>query len=239
MVPKYFHTVIAALFFTLRLASGTAWAAVGCDLNEPDKDVARLFPGATGYNTVVLEVRKLGGNQLLAKIEEKLRDKLHGLYEMIDEPYTIYQIYANNKKIGYIHGVNQKGIYGGIQIFVVLDLDQRIKGFYIQKMSGQYAEKLRDPEFGKQFVGLTLDDFEKFDFKSLKGTGKAAEIKNPAPEAGWDFKYLLRGTKKNLILVDEFIKMSPDLSSETGGTAKIRDLRQSAQKAQKSKKSQK
>jgi hypothetical protein len=211
---------VAAFLMIMRLGSGPAWGAVGCDLNEPDKDVKRLFPGSTSYKTVVLEVRKLGGNALLATIEEKLRDKLHGLYETIDEPYTIYQIYANNKKIGYIHGVNQKGIYGGIQIFLVLDLDQSIKGFYIQKMSGEYAGKFRDAEFGKQFAGLTLDDFEKFDFKSLKGTGKAAEIKNPVPEAVWDFKYILRGTKKNLILVNEFLKMSPELSSKNGASPK-------------------
>jgi hypothetical protein len=31
------------------------------------------------------------------------------------------------------------------------------------------------------------------------------KIKNPAPEAEPDFKAALRGTKKNLILVDEFI----------------------------------
>jgi hypothetical protein len=204
----------------MRLSSGAAWGAVGCDLNEPDKDVKRLFPGSTGYKTVVLEVAKVGGNQLLAKIEEKLRDKLHGLYETIDEPYTIYQIYANNKKIGYIHGVNQKGRYGGIQIFLALDLDQRIKTFYIQKMSGEYAGKYRSAAFGKQFMGITLDDFEKFDFKSGKGTGKAAEINNPAPEAGYDFKYVLRGTKKNLILVDEFIKLSPELSSKNGASPK-------------------
>lgn len=204
---------IAAFILIMRLSAGPAWGAVGCDLNEPDKDVKRLFPGSTGYKTVTLEVRKVGGNQLLAKIEEKLRDNLHGLYETIDEPYTIYRIYANNKQIGYIHGVNQKGIYGGIQIFLALDLNQRIKEFYIQKMSGQYAGKLRDAEFGKQFVGFTLADFEQFDFKSLKGTGRAAEIKNPAPEAGYDFKYILRGTKKNLILVNEFIAMSPEISS--------------------------
>ncbi|HEX9135436.1 MAG TPA: hypothetical protein VF905_00645 [Nitrospirota bacterium] len=204
---------VTVFILAMRLSAGLAWGAVGCDLNEPDKDVKRLFPGSTSYKTVTLEVRKVGGNQLLAKIEEKLRDKLHGLYETIDEPYTIYQIYANNRKIGYIHGVNQKGIYGGIQIFLALDLNQRIKAFYIQKMSGQYAEKLRDSQFGKQFVGLTLEDFEQFDFKSLKGTGRAAEIKNPAPEAGYDFKYILRGTKKNLILVNEFIAMSPEISS--------------------------
>ena len=196
---------VAAFIFIMRLSAGPAWGAVGCDLNEPDKDVARLFPGSTSYKTATLEVRKVGGNQLLAKIEEKLRDKLHGLYETIDEPYTVYQIYANNKKIGYIHGVNQKGIYGGIQIFLALDLNQRIKAFYIQKMSGQYSGKLRDAQFAKQFVGLTLEDFEQFDFKSLKGTGKVADIKNPVPEAEWDFKYILRGTKKNLILMDEFV----------------------------------
>jgi hypothetical protein len=214
MILKKCYTLFAALFIIIGLNSGLVWGAVGCDLNEPDKDVARLFPGSTGYKTVTLEVRRLGGNELLARIEEKLRDQLHGLYETIDEPYTFYQIYANNKKIGYIHGVNQRGTYGGIQIFLVLDLDQRIKGFYIQKISGQYAMKFRDAGFGKQFVGLTLNDFEKFDFKSLKGTGKAAEIKNFAPEAGYDFKYILRGTKKNLILVDEFMKQSPVLSAK-------------------------
>jgi hypothetical protein len=205
---------VAALFIILRLGSGPAWGAVGCDLNEPDKDVARLFPASTGYKAVTVEIQKSGGQKLLAKIEGKLRDKLHGLYETVDTPYTVYVIYANNKKIGYIHGVNQKGIYGGIQIFLALDLDQRIKTFYIQKITGQYGEKMRDTEFGKQFVGLTLDDFEQFDFKSLKGTGKAAEIKNPAPEAGYDFKYILRGTKKNLILINEFIKMSPELAGK-------------------------
>jgi hypothetical protein len=206
---------IAALFIILRVCAGPAWGAVGCDLNEPVKDVPRLFPGATGYSTTTLEVRKLGGNALLATIEEKLRDKLHGLYETIDEPYTFYQVYAKGKKVGYIHGVNQRGVYGGIQIFLVLDLEQRVKGFYIQKISGQSAAKYRSAEFGQQFVGLTLDDFETFDFKSLKGTGKAAEIKNFAPEAGYDFKYILRGTKKNLILVNEFMKLSPELSSKS------------------------
>jgi hypothetical protein len=146
----------------------------------------------------------------------------------VDTPYTVYVINANNKKIGYIHGVNQKGIYGGIQIFLALDLDQRIKTFYIQKMSGKYAEKLRDADFGKQFAGLTLDDFEQFDFKSGKGTGKAAGIKNPAPESGYDFKYILRGTKKNLILVNEFIAMSPELSAKNGEVVKNKDLPQNA-----------
>ena len=185
--------------------SRVAWGAVGCDLNDPDRDVARLFPESTGYKTVYVSVGQKGGEPLLAKIESRLGDKFHGIYETIDVPYTIYEIFANKNKIGYIHGVNQKGQFGGIQVFVSLDLEGRIKAFYIQKLTSKYAAKLRDANFGKQFLGLTLKDFELYDVVSGKGTGKVEAIKNPAPEAEADFRAALRATKKNLILMDEFV----------------------------------
>jgi hypothetical protein len=87
----------------------------------------------------------------------------------------------------------------------VLSLDGTIKDFYIQKMTSQYAGKLRDAKFGKQFVGLTVKDFDRYDVVSGKATGKVEEIKNPALEAGDDFRATLRATKKNLILMDEFV----------------------------------
>jgi hypothetical protein len=183
---------------------GSAWGAVGCDLNDPDRDVARLFPESTGYKTIYTSVVQKGGEKLLARIEARLGDKFHGLYETIEVPYTIYEIFHQKKKIGYIHGVNQKGQFGGIQVFLVLDLDGRIKGFYIQKMTSQYAGKLRDAKFGKQFVGLTLKDFEQYDVLTGKAAGKVEAIKNPAPEAEADFRAALRAAKKNLILMDEF-----------------------------------
>lgn len=215
-----FFAAAAAFLLIMRLGSGPAWGATGCDLNDPDRDVKRFFPGSTGYKAVSLEIQKLGGDRLLARIEAGLRDKLHGLYETIDVPYTIYVVNANNKKIGYIHGVTQKGRYGGIQIFLALDLDERIKAFYIQKMSGEYARKFRDAEFGKQFIGLTLKDFEQYDVRIGKGIGKVSGIRNPAPEADHDFRYILRGTKKNLILANEFIRMPPVLSAKKGALAK-------------------
>jgi len=211
---------VAAVFIILSLCSGPALGAVGCDLNDPDRDVARLFPGSTRYETISVEIQKLGGDKTLARIEAKLRDKLRGLYETIDVPYTIYVIYANDKKIGYIHGVNQKGRYGGIQIFLVLDLEARIKNYYIQRMTGAYAGKFRNPEFESQFAGLTIADFEQYEVATGKATGKVSKIKNPAPEADHDFKRILRGTKKNLILVNEFINLSPELSAKNGASAK-------------------
>jgi hypothetical protein len=194
------------LAFLLVLTGFTAaWSAVGCDLNDPDRDVARLFPESTGYKTVYISIVQKGGEPLLGKVETRLGDKFHGIYETIDVPYTIYEIFSNKKKVGYIHGVNQKGQFGGIQVFLSLDLEGRIKAFYIQKMTSKYAGKLRDVNFGRQFLGLTLKDFDLYDVMSGKASGKTDAIKNPAPEAEADFRAALRATKKNLILMDEFV----------------------------------
>jgi len=212
-------TIIIVVLLLVLGGSPEAWGAVGCDLNDPDRDVARLFPGSTGYKTVYVSIDRKGGEPLLAKVETRLGDKFHGIYETIDVPYTIYEIFADKKKIGYIHGVNQKGQFGGIQVFVALDLEGTIKAFYIQKMTSQYAGKLRDAKFGRQFIGLTLKDFEQYDIISGKASGKVEAIKNPAPEAEADFRAALRATKKNLVLMDEFVYL-PQAASSPGGPPK-------------------
>jgi hypothetical protein len=217
-----FAICIEAFLTLLLILAGctTVWGAVGCDLNDPDRDVARLFPESTGYKTQYVSIDRKGGQPLLAKVETRLGEKFHGIYETIDVPYTIYEIFAQKKRIGYIHGVNQKGQFGGIQVFLVLDLEARIRGFYIQKMTSKYAGKLRDMNFGKQFIGLTLKDFELYDVVSGKASGKVEAIKNPAPEAEADFRAALRATKKNLVLMDEFVYVPQAASSNPGGTQK-------------------
>jgi len=211
----FIRAAVILVFIFILTGYGAAWGAVGCDLNDPDRDVARLFPESTGYKTIYTSVSQKGGDRLLTKIEKRLGDKFHGIYETIDVPYTIYEIFAK-KKVGYIHGVNQKGQFGGIQVFLVLDLDGRIKAFYIQKITSQYAGKLRDAKFGKQFVGLTLKDFDHYDVLSGKASGKVEAIKNPAPQAEADFRAALRATKKNLILMDEFVYSQQSASSNPG-----------------------
>ncbi|MCX5805250.1 MAG: hypothetical protein NT010_04155 [Proteobacteria bacterium] len=210
------HIVLA--FFLILTCCTAVFGAVGCDLNDPDRDVARLFPESTGYKTIYTSIQKKGGEKLLTIVETRLGVKFQGIYETIDVPYTIYEIYADKKKIGYIHGVNQKGQFGGIQVFLVLNLEGTIRGFYIQKMTSQYAGKLRDQKFGKQFVGLTLKDFAHYDVASGKSSGKIDAIKNPAPEAEADFRAALRATKKNLILMDEFVLSVQPVQSSEGGT---------------------
>jgi hypothetical protein len=198
---------IAALTLVFALALLPLFAAVGCDLNDPDRDVKRLFPESTGYKTLYVSIVRQGGDALLKKIEARLGEAFRGLFETIDVPYTMYQIYRGTELIGYIHGVNQKGLYGGIQVFLALDLEGNIRAFYFQKLTNQSAQLLRDPAFGKQFVGLHLLDFDQYDVASqtARPGSKVAAIKNPAPAAEGDFKAALRGAKKNLILCDVFL----------------------------------
>jgi hypothetical protein len=205
MMKKISLVMVAAT--VLVIPARLLLAAVGCDLNDPDRDVARLFPGATGFKTNYVSIDQKGGPALLAQVEDRLGDKFQGLYENIDVPYTLYEVFKGKDKIGYIHGVNEKGQYGGIQVFLVLDLEGVIKNFYFQKLTSRYGKELRDPKFGDQFTGLTLKDFYNYDVQTGKTSGPSGvqKIKNPAPEAEPDFKAALRGTKKNLILVDEFI----------------------------------
>jgi hypothetical protein len=205
--------IIALAALGLAVGGAVLYAAVGCDLNDPDRDVKRLFPDSTGYKTLYVSISKKGGDELLKKIEARLGDPFTGLFETADVPYTMYQIFKGTELIGFIHGVNQKGTYGGLQVVLALDLKGVIKAFYFQKLTSKAAKAFRDPAFGAQFVGLSLEDFYRYDVVTGREepAGRVSRIKNPDPEAEKDFRAALRATKKNLILADEFLLGNPHL----------------------------
>jgi len=210
MLPKFSERRrlrLAAPIVFLLAAAAALYAAVGCDLNDPDRDVKRLFPESTGYKTLYVSIARKGGDALLREIERRFGDTFKGLFETADVPYTMYEIYKGDRLIGYIHGVNQKGQYGGIQVFLALDAEGTIRAFYFQKLTSRAAKLFREPAFGKQFEGLSLGDFYAYDVVSGKETppGRLSGIRNPAPEAESDFRAALRAAKKNLILADEFL----------------------------------
>lgn len=199
---RLIHIAVVSLLLSLFMAIPVP-AAMNCELNYPASDVARLFPESTSYKTSYFSFSKPNGVSLLRKIEARLGNA-PGLYAPLDVPYTLYEIYKGDKKIGYIHGVNQKGQFGVLEVFVSLDMNGKIKAFYIQRIAGQWAKKYTSRQFGRQFVGLTLKDFELYDTVSCKGSGKVATIGNPESGAATDFFGVLRAVKKNLVLMDEF-----------------------------------
>jgi hypothetical protein len=191
-------------------------AAVGCSLNDPDRDVKRIFPQSTGYKTSFVSLKEksaepgggAGGQQgaeaILKAVEAKLGDKLDPVYESADVPYAYYTVLKGNEIIGFVHGVNQKGIYGGMQVIIATDLAGKIVDFYYQKISSPEASKFRDKAFTQQFRGLTLDDFLLHDGQVKKdgARDRIAEIKDPSAKNHQDFLNTLRGIKKNLILLE-------------------------------------
>lgn len=173
------------------------YAAIGCTLNDPDRDIKRLFPEATNYRTEFITIKDHGDEALAAEIEAKLADKLEPIYETLDVPYAYYTVLKKKQTIGYVHGVNQKGMYGGIQIILATDPDGVIIDCYYQKITSPESKKFKDEMFTKQFVGLSLADFYTKDLKKI--------IKDPSENSADDWLATFRGIRKNLILLDVFM----------------------------------
>jgi len=209
-------SMILIVISIITFACGVSFAAIGCTLNDPDRDIQTLFPQSTGYKTDFITIQERGGEKLKKEVEEKLGDTFDPLYESLDVPYSYYTVLKGKNVIGYVHGVNQKGIYGTIQIILATDTDGKIIGFYYQKISSPEAEKFRDKAFTGQFNGLTLADF----YQSDDPNGKVAAMKDPTEKNHEDFKATIRGTKKNLILLDTFLLNKKYEGSYKGGTRK-------------------
>ena len=108
--------------------------------------------------------------------------------------------------MGHIHGVNQKGKFGVLQLVLATDLEGKAIAFYYQKISSPEAGVFRSSIFTDQFKGLTLADFMAYDvLKKTAVQGGVLNIKDPSKNSAQDFFATLRGLKKNMILLDEFL----------------------------------
>jgi len=179
--------------FFLALLIGRASAAVGCTLNAPDRDVKRIFPESTGYKTSFITIKEAGGQELFEDVQLELGDKFDSIYETIDVPYSFYDVLKGKELIGRIHGVNQKGTYGGMQLILATDPGGEIVDFYYQKISSPEAKKFMAKSFTGQFKGLLLSDFK----------NSNPDIKDPSTNNHDDYLATIRGLKKNLILLKE------------------------------------
>ena len=173
----------------------SSFAAIGCSLDDPDRDVQRIFPQSSGYKTVIVTIKEIGGEALQKQIEERLGDRFDSVYESLDVPYAYYTVLKGKDVIGYVHGINQKGKFGILQLVAAIDTQGRIQALYFQKISSPEAAKFKDSVFTDKFKGLSLDDFTK----------RVSQITDPSLNSPEDFRATLRGIKKDLILLDIFI----------------------------------
>jgi hypothetical protein len=207
-VSKGLVGILAAL-----LAAPAAFAAIGCTLINPARDLKTLFPAMTSYREDVKEMGKLPqGREAYEALGARVGGDLDPVYEAFDTPYTLYSVFQGEAKIGYVHGVNVPGRGGVIQIFLALDPETAVIGrMFYQRLESPGGVALRNPATLGQFAGLSLADFYKHDYFAVAEPDNAADrVGQLAPPAGLpeaaqpDWAATLRGVRKNLILLDIF-----------------------------------
>lgn len=198
---------------TLMALAQSAAAAIGCTLSNPARDLKSLYPEMTSYREDVRELPRMpGGAAMYAELQERIGGDLDPVYEAFDTPYTLYSIFKDNERIGYVHGVNVPGRGGVIQLFVSVDpASAEVTRLFFQRLESPGGRLLRANATREQFKGLTLADFYKHDYFAAAApdhpSDKVARLTPPAalPAAArpdWDAS--LRGLRKNLILLDFF-----------------------------------
>ncbi len=212
------HSVLQKIALSMALVLSVfvptvAHAAVGCTLSNPARDLKALYPEMTSYREDLREFAKYpNGKDLYEGIKDRLGSELDPVYEAFETPYTLYSVFKDNEKIGYVHGVNVPGLGGVIQIFLAVDPETgSIVKMVFQRLESPGAKMLRAKQAREQFLGLSLADFYKHDYfakaDSANSADKLAAIKPPAglPESVMpDWQATLRGLRKNLILLDIF-----------------------------------
>lgn len=191
----------------------SAQAAIGCTLSNPARDLKSLFPEMTSYREDVKELNKLPkGRELYEALKVRVGGDLDPVYEAFETPYTLYSVFKNEQRLGYVHGVNVPGRGGVIQVFISADpTNAAITRLFFQRLESPGGAALRAKETRAQFVGLTLADFYKHDYYAVtdptNALDKVASLKPPAAldtAAKPDWDSTLRGLRKNLILLDIF-----------------------------------
>ena len=190
-----------------------AFAAIGCTLGNPARDLKALFPEMTSYREDVKEMGKLpDGRAAYEALRARVGGDLDPVYEAFDVPYTLYSVFRGETKIGYVHGVNVAGRGGVIQVFLALDPETAAIGrMFYQRLESPGGTALRNPAATAPFAGLSLADFYKHDYFAAADPGNAADaVGRLAPPSGLpaaaqpDWEATRRGVRKNLILLDLF-----------------------------------
>ena len=195
------------------LVAPPVFAAIGCTLANPARDLKTLYPNMMSYREDVKELAKLpDGRAAYDALRERVGGDLDPVYEAFDVPYTLYSVFRGEDKIGYVHGVNVSGRGGVIQVFLAVDPETAAIGrMFYQRLKSPGVAALRSPAATGQFAGLSLADFYKHDYFAAADPGNEADrVGNLAPPAGLpeaarpDWDAARRGVRKNLILLDLF-----------------------------------
>lgn len=154
-----------------------------CVWRNPERTMTRIFPNAQDYRTVSKSIstqqreniEKRLGSQLLPGQREQFQ-----YYEMLDK---------NGVVIGYTIASSQRGQFGAIEFVFGKNLDNTIKGIYIQR-ARERDDGFRSREFLDSFLG--------------KGADKAVKLKEQE-KYSQAMNAIVLGVKKEFITFQELV----------------------------------
>jgi hypothetical protein len=131
-------------------------AAPLCPWREPESDLKRFFPAATGY---ALETRILSGLRL------ELAERLGRTPSVEENALRSYRVYRETELVGTVVTRRVKGEYGSIELVLALNTNQTVRGLRLQRLRepSPIAKALEDPTWGASFVGKSIGADCRFD----------------------------------------------------------------------------
>ncbi|MEO0113823.1 MAG: hypothetical protein ABIK80_07710 [candidate division WOR-3 bacterium] len=140
-----------------------------CIWRNPDKDIKKIFPKATGYKSIIRRYDK--------KEKEKIKKFINKELDPDETEFTFYQIFLGKKRIGTVLTHTEKGQYGAIEVVIGLDTLNRVQKVLIQRDREIKSKELRSENFLNQFTGKSFQDTIEINktIKPIKGAEKASK----------------------------------------------------------------
>lgn len=189
LTMRKLHLLVCLISLIIFFIPFNSVQAAICAFRDPDRDVYRLFPEATGYKSIFTEID--GKNRLV--IEEALGQPLDindiGIH-------TLYIVLKDTMPIGFIHAHGTLGRYGNVEVIWAFNLNGSIKDYIIQRSREKKTKELESEEFRKQFRGKKLGD------PFMLGNSKEINIQfiQPPEGAEKESSIIAYGAKTVLIL---------------------------------------
>ncbi len=140
-----------------------------CVWRNPDKDIKKIFPKATGYKSIIRRYDK--------KEKEKIETFINKELDPDETEFTFYLIFSNKKRIGTVLTHTEKGQYGAIEVVIGLDSLNKVQKVLIQRDREVKSKELRSENFLNQFIGKSFQDALEINktIKPIKEAEKASK----------------------------------------------------------------
>lgn len=156
-----------------------------CPWREPEADVARFFPGATGHTTEVI---------ILSGARMELRKRLGRTPTPDENVLYVHRVRRQSTALGALLTRRVKGEFGAIELVLAVDPGGVVRGLRYQRLRepAVVSAQLQAPAWIQAFRGKTADS-------PLR---PGADLPQVSPEAATSAAAIAEGVREQLVLLE-------------------------------------